>query len=447
MLDYSTMNQPHGHTALPKCAGDHSPDALPPWNGPAILLVDLDAFFASVEQLDHPGWRGKPVIVGGDPNKRGVVSTASYEARTFGVRSAMPSSQAARLCPDAIWTHGHYSRYREMSRTIMSILLDESPHIQQVSIDEAFLDVSPTAHITEHPILVAQRIQRRVAQLGVTCSIGLGTTKTIAKIASDMDKPQGLTIVYPGREKDFLAPLPIRTMSGVGPAAERELKAHGICTLSDLSKADESLMHRIFGKNAEVISMRANGGDMTPVADDEPVKSVSNEMSFSEDLLTAAEIDAGIAAMAAKVGRRLRKKGMRGHTVGLKMRFSDRSIRSVQRRLDTATDDDLAFTPLLRRMAREIWEPGIPVRLIGVAVTGFDGEESTQGSLFDVAEEAPSESDVEPIIADKSKRSGLLEATDKVKDRFGEGAVQFGRELSMGKRTTGSGSKNASDYK
>lgn len=443
----NTMLSPHGHTADPESPRDEAAGRLPVWHGPAILLVDLDAFFASVEQLDHPGWRGKPVIVGGDPDKRGVVSTASYEARVYGVRSAMPSSQAARLCPDAIWTHGHYSRYREMSKRIMGILLDESPRIQQVSIDEAFLDISPTAHATEHPILIAQRIQRRVCDLGVTCSIGLGTTKTIAKIASDMDKPQGLTVVYPGRERDFLSPLPIRTMSGIGPAAEKALVSHGIRTLGDLAKADEALLRHIFGKNAETIMARANGGDLTPVSDDDPVKSVSNEMSFAEDLSTVEDVEAGIATMASKVGRRLRKKGMRGRTVSLKMRFSDRSVRSVQKRLDEATDDDLLFTPLLYRMAREIWEPGIPVRLIGVGMAGFDDTEPQQEALFDVSQEAPSDADVKPIIADDEKRSGLLAATDKVKDRFGDAAVRFGRELTMERRTTGSGSKNSSDYK
>ena len=162
---------------------------LPAWEGRAILLVDLDAFFASVEQLDHPGWRGKPVIVGGDPDKRGVVSTASYEAREYGVHSAMPSSQAKRLCPDAIWTKGRFDRYREMSNAIMALLHEETPFVQQVSIDEAFLDVTPNEVNREHPILVAQRIQRRVEELGVTCSVGVGTSKTVAKIASDMDKP------------------------------------------------------------------------------------------------------------------------------------------------------------------------------------------------------------------------------------------------------------------
>ena len=152
---------------------------LPPWEGPAILLVDLDAFFASVEQLDHPAWRGKPVIVGGDADAHGVVSTCSYEARAFGVRSAMASSLARALCPEAIWTHGHFHRYREVSAAIMVILRDETPHVQQVSIDEAFMDVTPTAVNTEHPVLVAQRIQERVAALGVTCSIGVGTSKSV----------------------------------------------------------------------------------------------------------------------------------------------------------------------------------------------------------------------------------------------------------------------------
>ena len=180
-----------------------------------MLLVDLDAFFASVEQLDHPAWRGKPVIVGGDPKRHGVVSTASYEARKYGVRSAMPSSTADRLCPHAIWTRGHFSRYRELSSAVMNILFCESPRLQQVSIDEAFLDISPTRINREHPVAVARRIQQRVSELGITCSIGLGTSKTIAKIASDMDKPCGLTVVYPGRESDFLSPLPIRAMSNL----------------------------------------------------------------------------------------------------------------------------------------------------------------------------------------------------------------------------------------
>ncbi len=343
-----------------RCAIGQSTLPLPPWKGPAILLVDLDAFFASVEQLDHPAWRGKPVIVGGDPDKRGVVSTASYEARPYGVRSAMPSSTARRLCPHAIWTRGRFDRYREVSNEIMDILRSETPHVQQVSIDEAFLDVSPTAVNREHPVEVARRIQRRVEELGVTCSIGVGTSKTVAKIASDMDKPRGLTVVYPGGERDFLGPLPVRAMSGIGASAEEKLHSRGIRTLGELADADLRMLERVFGKNGRVMHVRANGGDDAPVEQDDAVKSVSNEMTFATDLTRREDVEAAIATMAAKVGRRLRRKGLRGRTLALRVKFDDRSVRSVQRQLPRPSDDELAYTPLLYAMVDEVWRPGMP---------------------------------------------------------------------------------------
>ena len=430
-------------------AGEASAHPLPlePWEGPAILLVDLDAFFASVEQLDHPAWRGKPVIVGGDADKHGVVSTASYEARPYGVRSAMPSSTARRLCPDAIWTHGRFDRYREVSNAIMAILRSETPHVQQVSIDEAFLDVTPTAVNREHPVRVAQRIQRCVEELGVTCSIGAGTSKTIAKIASDMDKPRGLTVVYPGSERDFLAPLPVRVMSGIGASAEEKLKSRGIRTLGQLADADLRMLERVFGKLGRVMHVRANGGDDAPVEQDDAVKSVSNEMTFATDLTSREDVEAAIATMAAKVGRRLRRKGLRGRTLALRVKFDDLSVRSVQRRLPQPSDDELAYTPLLYAMVDEVWRPGTPLRLIGVGMSGFSEEGVVQESLFDVAEAAPSADDVEPVVRDERKRRGLIEATDLVKDRFGEAAVRFGHELRNEENTTGSSSKNPADYK
>lgn len=422
----------------------HGELLLPEWRGRAILLVDLDAFFASVEQLDHPGWRGKPVIVGGDPDKRGVVSTASYEAREYGVHSAMPSSQAKRLCPDGIWTKGHFDRYREMSNKIMAILHDETPFVQQVSIDEAFMDVTPNEVNREHPVLIAQRIQRRVEELGVTCSVGVGSSKTVAKIASDMDKPCGLTVVYPGTELDFLAPLPVRALSGVGASAEAKLKSAGILTLGELAGAGEERLVRLFGKNGRTMHIRACGGDDAPVEEDDGVKSVSNETSFAADLTERADIEAAISAMATKVGRRLRRKGLSGRTLTLKLRYDDRTIRSAQRRLAEGTDDDLAFTPLLAALLDEIWRPGIPVRLVGVAVSGFDGDAAVQGQLFDMPEDGSS--DAEPKLGEE-KRARLLDATDKLKDRFGESAVRFGHELKSAARTTGSAAKNPADYK
>ena len=423
------------------------PLPLEPWEGSAILLVDLDAFFASVEQLDHPAWRGKPGIVGGDADKHGVVSTASYEARPYGVRSAMPSSTARRLCPDAIWTHGRFDRYREVSNAIMAILRSETPHVQQVSIDEAFLDVTPTVVNREHPVRVAQRIQRRVEELGVTCSIGAGTSKTIAKIASDMDKPRGLTVVYPGSERDFLAPLPVRVMSGIGASAEEKLKSRGIRTLGQLADADLRMLERVFGKLGRVMHVRANGGDDAPVEQDDAVKSVSNEMTFATDLTRREDVEAAIATMAAKVGRRLRRKGLRGRTLALRVKFDDLSVRSVQRQLPRPSDDELAYTPLLYAMVDEVWRPGTPLRLIGVGMSGFSEEGVVQESLFDVAEAAPSADDVEPVVRDERKRRGLIEATDLVKDRFGEAAVRFGHELRNEENTTGSSSKNPADYK
>lgn len=425
------------------CTEHAAGEYLPPWKGRAILLVDLDAFFASVEQLDHPGWRGKPVIVGGDPQKRGVVSTASYEARKFGVHSAMPSSQAQRLCPHAVWTCGHYHRYREMSNKIMGILHDETPFVQQVSIDEAFLDVSPNNVNTEHPVEIAQRIQRRVEALGVTCSVGVGASKTVAKIASDMDKPRGLTVVYPGTERDFLGPLPVRSLSGVGASSEAKLKSAGILTLGDIADAGLEQLMRLLGKNGATMYIRACGLDDAAVEDDDTVKSVSNETSFAVDLTERVDIEAAISAMAAKVGRRLRRKGLAGHTLGLKVRYDNRSVRSVQKTLRDQTDDELLFTPLLLEMLSEVWHPGIAVRLVGVSMSGFECT-VVQESLFGDTELSHATKDA-PL--DGGKRKELLEATDKVKDRFGEMAVRFGHEMRSSANTTGSSAKNPSDYK
>ena len=408
-----------------------------PWEGPAILLVDLDAFFASVEQLDHPAWRGKPVIVGGSSKRRGVVSTCSYEARKYGVRSAMPSSTADRFCPDAIWIIGHFDRYREMSNAVMEILHDETPHMQQVSIDEAFLDVSPTSINREHPVSIARRIQNRVEKLGISCSIGVGTTKAVAKLASDMDKPRGLTVVMPGSELNFMEQQPVRALSGIGPSAETKLHEFGIDTLGELAHADDELIESLLGKTGTVMLARARGLEFSPIEEDDSVKSVSNETSFGEDLSNREDIEAAIAIMAAKVGRRLRRKDLKGSTLTLKVRFSDLSFKSVQRPLKHPSDDEYVFIELLHHMLDEIWGEGIPLRLVGVAVTGFEAEDTSQLSLFD--DELHANAD--------TKHRNLSNATDSIKDRFGESALKFGRELRLSGIDTGSSSKNPADYK
>ncbi|MDR0459309.1 MAG: DNA polymerase IV [Coriobacteriales bacterium] len=407
------------------------------WQGPAILLLDLDAFFASVEQLDHPEWRGKPVIVGGDPGRRGVVATCSYEARRFGVRSAMPSSTAAKLCPEAIWTHGNYHRYMELSSQVMQIMWDVSPRLQQVSIDEAFLDVTPGRFVRDHPVQLARQIFDQVAELGITCSIGLGSSKTIAKIASDQDKPRGLTVVYPGSEQAFLAPLPVRALSGIGPQSASRLDKFGIRTLGQLASAEPELLKELFGKNAEEVRQRCLGIDDSPIITHEEVKSVSNEMTFSADLKDEDEICAAIEMMASKVGRRLRHRGLAGSTVTIKLRYHDLSIRTAQRTVSSLLSNERLFAPIALSLLPQIWRPGDLVRLVGVGISGF----ASSGDLSD-----SQLSMFEPVIEDQ-KSDSLVQATDLVRDRFGESAVTYGRDLRFRRRDTGTIAQKQEAYK
>lgn len=414
-----------------------------PYEGPAIFLVDLDAFFASVELLDHPEWRGKPVIVGGDARRRGVVSTCSYEARAFGVHSAMPSWQAEKLCPQAIWASGRMERYQEVSRQVMAILGDETPRIDQVSIDEAFLDVTPGIYRHEHPLLVAQRISTRVSdEAGVTCSIGIGTTKSIAKIASDVEKPCGITIVYPGTERAFLSPLPVRALSGVGKRAEERLAEAGITTLGEMAQASRGMLEPIFGVNWDMMRERARGTERSAVAHDDTVKSVSNEQTFSEDLTDRSQIESAIDLMAVKVARRLRRKGLAGYLLTLKLKYDDLSIHTAQTPSPRALDDEYLMNPQLHRLLDQVWTSGIHVRLVGVGVSDF-GQRAEQLALF---EDAESTSGVprKPCAPrlDETESAQLVQATDKVKDRFGEGALRYGRELKFRGKDTGNKAQN-----
>jgi DNA polymerase-4 len=410
--------------------------------------MDLDAFFASVEQLDHPEWRGQPVIVGGSAERRGVVSTCSYEARKFGVHSAMAAAQARRLCPQAIWTHGHFERYIEVSRQVMGILLNHSPQLEQCSIDEAFLDVTPGPRLGGDPVAVAEAIQAEVATLGISCSIGLGTNKTVAKIASDMDKPRGLTVVTPGTEREFLAPLPLAKMSGLGSKSVAKLNRLGLRTLGDLASADEALLRPIFGKNTHSMRLRAGGQDSSPVASSDTVKSVSNEVSFATNLTTAEEIRQAIYLVAQKTGRRLRAKGLKGHTVCLKVRYNDLSYRSAQRGLGRNVDNEADFIDVLYELLPGLWQPGDELRLVGVAVSGFeDTGGGRQLSLFDLG--VGPETSLEAANGERDSKSpgrpprrgratdGLVAATDRVKNRFGDAALKRGRELRFESRLTG----------
>ena len=397
------------------------------WTGKAILLVDLDAFFASVEQLDHPAWRGKPVI-GGRADRRGVVSTCSYEARSYGVRSAMASATAERLCPDAIWTTPRFERYHELSRAVMDILYAESPLLEQVSIDEAFLDVTPGRFTGDDPVAIATRIQEHVAELGITCSIGVASCKTVAKIASDLDKPKGLTVVYPGSEAAFLAPMKVRVMPGIGKQSAKRLESMGIRTLGDLANAKVEDLRSIFGVNSRAMHDRALGIDERLIETERIRKSVSHERTFADDLITRAEIEDAIDYVGSLVGRRLRRKQLAGHTVTLKLRYDDLSIRSAQQALPGNVDDEGIFIPVAKRLVSEIWQEGDAVRLVGVGISGFDA----QDEQLDLFASAGIEREGNDVIA----------AADKVRDRFGDGALKFGRELKLKAKDTGTRGMN-----
>jgi DNA polymerase-4 len=326
----------------------------------------------------------------------------------------------------------------------MRIMRDASPRLQQVSIDEAFLDVSPGRFVKEHPTTLASRIRDEVAHLGITCSIGLGISKSVAKIASDMDKPNGLTVVFPGREVDFLSPLPIRMMSGVGRQAEKHLHGFGIYTLGELAVADEGVLKQIFGKNATMMRNRCLGINDSPVITDEEIKSVSNEMTFSVDLTERVEIEQSIAMLAAKVGRRLRRKGIAGYTVGLKVRYMDLSIANAQYTLDSPADDENEFAPVLFDLLDQVWQPGTKLRLIGVAVSSFD-QRPEQLSLFG---ESQTKTEEHRLLKKRGTgRRALIKATDKVKNRFGEEAVSYGREMRFRDRDTGTIAQKKDDYK
>jgi len=401
-----------------------------PWVGRAILHVDLDAFFAAVEQLDHPEWRGKPVIVGGDPGHRGVVSTCSYEARVFGVRSAMSSARAAALCPHAIWTHGTFERYHEMSAAVRAIFAEESPRVQPVSIDEAYLDVTPGRYSSEHPVAVARRIRARIAELGITASVGVSASKSVAKIASDHDKPDGLTVVCPGEEAAFLAPLPVRAMPGIGPRTAERLTELGIHTLGDIAALDESTARQVLGNHGLGLVARARGADAREVHDNADVKSVSNERTFATDVRTPSEVDGALGSLAAKVGQRLRRKGLAGRTVTVKLRFSDFTTKTVRRTLPVATDNENVFVGVARELIRSAWSPGIGLRLLGVGVSGFD-DKTVQLDLLGVLD-ADADAAETPAA-----REGLVRGIDAVRARFGDKALKFGREVRAVPNDTG----------
>ncbi|MCO5186353.1 MAG: DNA polymerase IV [Anaerolineae bacterium] len=334
----------------------------------AILHLDMDAFFVNVHLLDHPQNRGKPLAIGGRPDQRGVVSSASYEARQFGVRSAMPMSQALRLCPELIIASVDWEQVRAGSRTVMSILHEYGP-VEPMSVDEAYVDLSERLN----PKIIAVQIRNRVkAQTGLPCSVGLATNKLVAKVASDFDKPEGFTIVEPGWEAAFLAPLPTRALLGVGPRTAERLAELGITTCGELAAFNTDALRLTFGKHSESLQRRARGIDRREVqAERGQAKSISQERTFNTDIDDASFLHAKLESMAPKVARSLQKRNLVAHTVSVKFRWADFTTFTRQKSVEVGIDSAEAITRLAHGIFDENWQ-GEKLRLLGVGVSNLE---------------------------------------------------------------------------
>jgi len=376
-----------------------------------ILHVDLDAFFAAVEQRDHPELRGKPVIVGGGgPNDRGVVSTASYEARAFGVHSAMSLREAGRRCPHGIFVPVDGAKYTAASKEVMAVLRRFTPLVEPISIDEAFLDVTGSRVLFGSGEIIGGRIKDEVkASVDLTISVGVATTKLVAKIASDLRKPDGLVVVEPGDEAAFLAPLEIRRLWGVGEKSAAALREYGVRTIGDLAALPDDLLIRRFGKYGAALGQRARGMDDDPVGGRDAAKSIGHEHTFDVDTSDREVIERTLLGMSEGVAGRLRDSGVRATTITVKIR--DTTFRTITRQRTLADPTDL--TEPIFRTALELARPevrGLRIRLLGVTASGLGERE--QLSLF---------------AADDPRRRKVTEAADEVRHRFGERAITRAR--------------------
>jgi DNA polymerase-4 len=334
-----------------------------------ILHVDMDAFYASVEQRDNPGLRGRPVAVGGDPAGRGVVCAASYEARAFGVRSAMPTARALRLCPDLIVIHPDFSRYRAVSSAVFEIFRSVTPLVEPLSLDEAYLDVTENTLGESLGMKVAQRLKAEIrSATGLTASAGVAPNKFLAKIASGWHKPDGLTVIAPERVETFLQALPIDALWGVGPVTARRLRAHGIERLVDVRVRRIEELRAVVGSAAGWLQALAQGVDERPVEPNRPRKSVGNETTFAHDLIDTGAVRAAVDELARDVADWLTRKSVFGRTVTLKVRYSDFTTITRSDSKDTpAQDADTIASRAVALLART--DAGRrPIRLLGVSV-------------------------------------------------------------------------------
>ncbi|MBK5211767.1 MAG: DNA polymerase IV [Coriobacteriia bacterium] len=401
--------------------------ALRPWSGRAIIHLDLDAFFAAAAQLDHPELRGLPVIVGGDAKHRGVVSTASYEARAFGVHSAMSSARAQQLCPQAVWVKSDFDRYHELSARVFHILRDYTPLMERTSIDEAYADITPDIGHTTHPAIVCLEIQKRICALGLTASIGLGTSKTIAKIGSDYLKPRGLTVIEPGKEREFLSSMPIEKMGGIGKSTAKKLKSIGIATLGDLSKTQEQDVRHILGNSARRMIDRASGIDPSEIVLESETKSISNEHTFDVDTDDKEVLCSELTTLSEKVGWRLRKEHLSGRTITVKVKFSDFTTKTISKTFSNPLNDEAALSDIAKNLLIGSDSLKRSVRLLGVGVSNFTRDE-VQLSLDDFA------SVNDEVLRKGAGREQLVKGMDEIREKFGYASIGSGTGLLMAKQ-------------
>lgn len=381
-----------------------------------ILHVDMDAFFVSVEELYDPSLKGKPVVVGGRPNERGVVSAASYAARKFGVHSAMPLRTAYQHCPHAIFVDGHPERYREYSHKVFEVLGRFSPQVEMASIDEAYLDLTGTGRLFGPAFQAAHKLHHAVkAVTNLNCSIGVSSSRMVSKVASDQAKPNGVLWICPGQEAAFLAPLEIRKIPGVGKVGEQRLNECGIHKVGDLARLDHALLEQRFGKWGLALAGKSHGLDAGAwfdgeVGEHEDPKSISHEHTFGVDTADGGMIESMLARLSEMVGRRLREHSLFARTIQLKLRYTDFSTYTRAHTLDHATQLDIELLEEVRQLFRTAWD-GRPVRLVGVHAGSLERDEG-QMNLLD---------------GGRTERwRKALGAVDRMRDKFGESSVSMG---------------------
>jgi DNA polymerase-4 len=390
-----------------------------------IFHVDMDAFFVSVEELFDASLKGKAVVVGGQRQERGVVSAASYEARKFGVHSAMPLRTAAKLCPHAIFVDGHPDRYREYSEKACQVLTCFTPVVEMASIDEAYLDMSGTERLHGPPLRAAHRLHERMkAETQLNCSIGIGTSRLVAKVSSAQAKPNGVLWIVPGQEARFLAPLKVREIPGVGKVMEQNLHELGIQHVGDLARLDEAFLEERFGKWGLALAGKARGEDAggwfdTEVGADLDPKSISHEHTYNQDTANAEQLEATLMRLSEMVARRLREGSLYARTIQLKLRYKDFTTITRAHSLARPTQLDTEIFQEARALFRKNWRQGAEVRLLGVHASSFE-DQSSQIDLIEGGRQ--------------QKWKQALSAADHLRDKFGESSIKLASGMKGGFR-------------